>query len=72
MASGDGLEAVRPSALADNSGADLFTYFTADTAYYGTIGIAWLPVVCTTSNNGWKTNINEWRNNMAANAYVSC
>ena len=33
-----------------------------ESSLWGTIGIAWCPVICAhSSQNAWKTSINEWR-----------
>ena len=68
-----GLNAVKASAITDNSGADLYTYFTDDQIENGTIGIAWSPVVCSpfSEHKELKTSIIEHRTSNAENAWVS-
>ena len=68
VASGNDLETIKPNAATVIGSADLVVYMANDeTSLYGTIGIAWSPVVCTgTSNNPWKTSINEWRTTSVA------
>ena len=48
--------------------ADLVVYMANDeTSLYGVVGIAWNPVICSSSgSNPWKTSINEWRPTSAA------
>ena len=63
VASGAGLETVKSNAAQVIGSADLVVYMANDeTSLWGTIGIAWVPVVCSSSgSNPWKTSINEWR-----------
>ena len=63
VASGDDLDTVKPHAPTVIGSADLVVYMANDEAsLWGTIGIAWSPVICSGSgSNGWKTSINEWR-----------
>ena len=62
-ASGTGLNTVKPHAKEVIGSADLVVYMANDeVSLWGTIGIAWSPVVCAGSGaNPWKTSINEWR-----------
>ena len=66
-ASGDNLMKIKSNAK-DNiakANADLVVYIANDeNSLYGTIGIAWSPVVCEPFwYNDLKTSINEWRPN---------
>ena len=63
VASSAGLEAVKPHAPKVIGSADLVVYMANDeSSLWGTIGIAWCPVICGPSyHNAWKTSINEWR-----------
>ena len=63
VASGDGLDTVKSNAVQVIGSADLVVYMANDEAsLWGTIGIAWSPVICSSSgSNAWKTSINEWR-----------
>jgi hypothetical protein len=63
VASGDDLGVVNSNAVQVIGSADLVVYMANDEAsLWGTIGIAWSPVICSgSSSNGWKTSINEWR-----------
>ena len=68
VASGAGLETVKTNAAQVIGSADLVVYMANDEAsLVGTIGIAWVPVVCSSSeSNPWKTSINEWRTTSVA------
>merc|ERR1712045_958243 len=63
VASGDSLNAINSNAVQNIGSADLVVYMAHDeSSLWGTIGIAWCPVICASSgSNGWKTSINEWR-----------
>ena len=63
VASGYHLGMVNSNAVQVIGSADLVVYMAYDeTSLFGTIGIAWRPVICSGSGtNGWKTSINEWR-----------
>ena len=62
-ASGASLQAMFDDTVADLGDADLIAYMCHDTSsLYGTIGIAYRPVVCGhSSGNKYKESINEWR-----------
>ena len=62
-ASGASLQAMFDDTVADLGDADLIAYMCHDTSsLYGTIGIAYRPVVCDhPNNNKYKESINEWR-----------
>ena len=68
VASGDDLDTVKPHAPTVIGSADLVVYMANDeSSLWGVIGIAWCPVVCSSSsNNPWKTSINEWRTTSVA------
>jgi len=63
VASGDSLNAINSNAVQNIGSADLVVYMAHDeSSLWGTIGIAWCPVICSSAgSNGWKTSINEWR-----------
>ena len=63
VASGNDLNTVKPHAPKVIGSADLVVYMANDeSSLWGTIGIAWCPVICAhSSQNAWKTSINEWR-----------
>merc|ERR1712083_1237729 len=62
VASGASLNEMFTDTANDLGSADLMLYMAADTDYYGTVGIAWSPVVCDPSGyNKYKSSINEWR-----------
>merc|ERR1712008_161009 len=55
----------------DIGSADLVLYMGYDTSYWGTVGIAWSPVVCQHSGyNKYKSSINEWRQTHTEAAHV--
>jgi hypothetical protein len=57
VASGAKLSEMFGSTVSDIGSADLMLYMGYDTAYYGTVGIAWSPVVCDPSPyNKYKVN----------------
>jgi hypothetical protein len=62
-ASGASLQAMFDDTVADLGDADLIAYMCHDTSsLYGTIGIAYRPVICDHSSaNKYKESINEWR-----------
>jgi len=68
VASGDDLDTVKPHAPTVIGSADLVVYMANDeSSLWGVIGIAWCPVVCSSSgSNAWKTSINEWRTTSVA------
>merc|ERR1711899_88817 len=71
VASGAKLQEMFTDTANDLGSADLMLYMAADTDYYGTVGIAWCPVVCDPSQyNKYKSSINEWRQTHAASAHV--
>merc|ERR1711899_700739 len=71
VASGASLNEMFTDTANDLGSADLMLYMAADTDYYGTVGIAWCPVVCDPSQyNKYKSSINEWRQTHAASAHV--
>ena len=71
VASGASLNEMFTDTANDLGSADLMLYMAADTDYYGTVGIAWCPVVCDPSvYNKYKSSINEWRQTHAASAHV--
>ena len=63
VASNENLNKIKENARKVIGSADLVVYMANDEeTLYGTIGIAWSPVVCEPSwYNGMKTSINEWR-----------
>ena len=63
VASGGSLNAINSNAVQNIGSAYLVVYMAHDeSSLWGTIGIAWCPVICASSgSNGWKTSINEWR-----------
>ena len=58
-----GLNLMKDATEADLGSADLMVYMCHDTSsLYGTIGIAYRPVICDHSSaNKYKESINEWR-----------
>ena len=62
-ASGEYLNKIKSNARKVIGQADLVVYMANDEhSLYGTIGIAWSPVICEPSwYNDLKTSINEWR-----------
>ena len=62
-ASGANLQKMFADTVADIGTADLVAYMCHNTSsLYGTIGIAYRPVICDHSNyNKYKESINEWR-----------
>ena len=61
-ASANGLNTVKANAKQVIGSADLVVYMANDeTSLWGTIGIAWSPVICDQGWNDYKTSINEWR-----------
>merc|ERR1711935_486269 len=71
VASGAKLNEMFDLTVSDIGSADLMLYMGYDTAYYGTVGIAWSPVVCDPSYyNKYKSSINEWRQTHTAAAHV--
>ena len=62
-ASSASLKTMYDDTVADLGSADLIAYMCHDTSsLYGTIGIAYRPVVCDHSSaNKYKESINEWR-----------
>ena len=57
VASGAKLSEMFDLTVSDIGSADLMLYMGYDTAYYGTVGIAWSPVVCDPSPyNKYKVN----------------
>ena len=62
-ATGEDLNKIKNNAIKHIGKADLVVYMSNDEkTLYGTIGIAWSPVICEPSwYNGLKTSINEWR-----------
>ena len=55
----------------DLGDADLIAYMCYETYQYGTIGIAWSPVICDHPYyNKYKSSINEWRSTSVAFAGV--
>ena len=73
VASNEYLQKIRSNAKKVIGDADLVVYMAHDeTSSDGTIGIAWSPVVCESSQfNSQKTSINEWRPDAAAYGGVS-
>ena len=73
VASDEGLETIRNNAKKVIGHADLVVYMAHDeSSFDGTIGIAWSPVVCETSDyNDQKTSICEWRPDSVAYGGVS-
>ena len=63
VATRQGLDTVRSHARQVIGSADLVVYMANDEAsLWGTVGIAWNPVICASSAaNDQKTSINEWR-----------
>ena len=63
VASNAGLQTIKNNARQVIGSADLVVYMAYDeTSLFGTIGIAWRPVICKGSgSDGSKTSINEWR-----------
>ena len=71
VASGAKLQEMFTDTVNDLGSADLMLYMAYDTAYYGTVGIAWSPVVCNPSgSNKYKSSINEWRKTHSEAAHV--
>ena len=71
VASSAKLEEMFTDTANDLGSADLMLYMAYDTEYYGTVGIAWSPVVCDPSGaNKYKSSINEWRQTHVAAAHV--
>merc|ERR1712166_609003 len=71
QASGAKLEEMFTDTKHDIGSADLVLYMGYDTSYWGTVGIAWSPVVCQHSGyNKYKSSINEWRQTHTAAAHV--
>ena len=73
MASNEYLQKIRSNAKQVIGDADLVVYMAHDkTSSVGTIGTAWSPVVCESSEyNSQKTSINEWRPDSVAYGGVS-
>merc|ERR1712086_1089885 len=71
QASGAKLQEMFTDTKNDIGSADLMLYMGYDTSYWGTVGIAWSPVVCQHSGyNKYKSSINEWRQTHTEAAHV--
>merc|ERR1712008_388830 len=71
QASGAKLQEMFTDTKNDIGSADLVLYMGYDTSYWGTVGIAWSPVVCQHSGyNKYKSSINEWRQTHTEAAHV--
>ena len=68
-----GLDVVKDYLKSTDSKADLFTFLCHDQNYNGVIGLAWVGIACHTASNAdeYLANMNEWRKDIASNAYVS-
>ena len=50
---------IKDIAAADNSGADLGVFMCKDSAFYGTVGLAWVGTMCKTYYSGYNAGVNE-------------
>ncbi len=68
-ASGKNLNALRPLVAADDTDADIISFYTSEERYGGVSGTAYTYAVC--GANDVKHHIIEWRKAMPTNAEVS-
>ena len=61
---------IKDIAAADNSGADLGVFMCKDSAFYGTVGLAWVGTMCKTYYSGYNAGVNEKRENVLATSEV--